>query len=370
MNTSSDPMNSGSPTTDRASIPPLPGRRPTPETTVITGAGGWLGRALVTRLAAATDRQRLRLLAHSTAEQAALASWCSDRSGVEIVIGDISKADTAARLLHGVGSDTDVIHAAGIIHPKYVRQFTEVNANGARHIAEAALDAGIRRLVHVSSNSPFGTNPHPADLFRQHEPFHPYLGYGASKMQGEIAVGEVARRGLDHVIVRPPWFYGPFQPPRQTTFFRLVRAGRFPVLADGEQRRSMVYVENLVDGVLLAELTPGAGGRGYWIADARPYTVNEIVETVGRALTDEGFTVKAPGRPMPGIVGKVAETADRVLQRVGVYQQQLHVLGEMNKTIACDITASTDELGYHPAVELYEGMRRSIRWCVAEGLEL
>jgi nucleoside-diphosphate-sugar epimerase len=183
-------------------------------------------------------------------------------------------------------------------------------------------------------------------------------------------VFEAIDRGLDATIVRPPWFYGPFQPPRQTTFFRLIRAGRFPVVGDGEQRRSMVYVDNLVDGVIAAELTPAAKGKGYWVADERAYTVNEIVATVGRALTDEGLTVEAPTTRLPAIAGRVAELGDRIVQRLGRYQQQLHVLGEMNHTIACDISATRDELGYQPRVALYEGMRTSIRWCVAQGLEL
>lgn len=341
-----------------------------PHTTVVTGANGWLGRALVHRLLADPARTRLRLLAHSTADAAGLQAFVGDRDGVEIIIGDISRADTSRRLLFQVGADADVLHTAGIIHPKSVRQFTEVNTNGTRHVTEAALDAGVRRLVHVSSNSPFGTNPHHADTFRPDEPFNPYLGYGKSKMFAEMAVNEAAAAGLDTAIVRPPWFYGPFQPARQTTFFRMVRNGKFPVIGKGDQRRSMVYVDNLVDGVLAAELTPGAKGNGYWIADARAYTVYEIVETVGRALEDESLSVKPPSTRLPVLAARVAETGDRVLQAVGVYQQQLHVLGEMGHTIACDISRSTAELGYVPAVELYEGMRRSIRWCLENGLEL
>jgi nucleoside-diphosphate-sugar epimerase len=356
---------------DPAAVPvPTIERWASPHTTVVTGANGWLGRALVHRLAADPARVRLRLLAHSTADAAALQAFVGDRAGVEVVIGDVSRADTAKRLLHDVGADADVLHAAGIIHPKKVRQFTEVNVNGTRHVTEAAIDAGVRRLVHVSSNSPFGTNPHQADTFRADEPFNPYLGYGTSKMFAEMAVAEAAAAGLDTAIVRPPWFYGPFQPPRQTTFFRMVRGGKFPVIGKGDQRRSMVYVDNLVDGVLAAELTPAAKGNGYWIADARAYTVDEIVETVGRALTDEGLSVKPPATRLPALAARVAETGDRVLQAVGVYQQQLHVLGEMGHTIACDISRSTAELGYVPKVELYDGMRNSIRWCLENGLEL
>ena len=343
---------------------------PTPNVTVVTGAAGWLGQALVARLAAEPGRERLRLLVRTIAEEAFLAEQLAGRSGVEIVVGDVARADTARRLLHDVGDDVFVLHTAGIIHPRRMREFVEVNTHGTRHIADAALDHGVRRMVHVSSNSPFGTNPDPLDVFRADEPYNPYLGYGRSKMHAELAVLDAHRRGLDAVIVRPPWFYGPYQPARQTSFFRLVRRGKFPVIGAGDQRRSMVFVENLVDGLLAASRTPGVGGRGYWIADARPYTVAEIVETVGRALTAEGFDVTPNSTRLPQLAARLAEAGDRMLQSIGVYQQQLHVLGEMGHTIACDISAASTDLGYTPTVELLEGMRRSIRWCIDRGLEL
>ena len=171
---------------------PAPTRRSTPQCTAVTGAAGWLGTALVERLLADPARERLRLLVHTTAEAAVLTERTKHRSGVEVIVGDIAKADAALRLLHGLPTDTDLIHTAGIIHPSKVRQFFEVNANGTRHLTEAALDHGVRRMVHVSSNSPFGTNPHHSDTFRSDEPFNPYLGYGQSKMQAELAV-EIGR---------------------------------------------------------------------------------------------------------------------------------------------------------------------------------
>ena len=341
-------------------------RRDAPTTTVVTGAAGWLGRALVHRLLA-DGRTRLRVLVHTDAERALVPQG----DDISVEVGDVGKRDVVDRLFADADADTDVIHAAGVIHPKRVHDFYHTNPGGTRHVTAAATEAGVRRLVHVSSNSPFGTNPQPTDLFRQDEPYHPYYGYGRSKMEAEQVVFDAVQRdGLDAAVVRPPWFYGPFQPPRQTTFFRMVRAGRFPVVAGGTQRRSMVYVGNLVDGILAAELVPAAAGKGWWIADERPYEVNEIVETVGRALRDEGFSVKEGALRLPGIAGRVAEFGDRVVQRTGRYQQQLHVLGEMNKTIACDISASRDVLGYEPSIALYEGMRISIRWCKEQGLDL
>jgi nucleoside-diphosphate-sugar epimerase len=286
------------------------------------------------------------------------------------VIGDVTDSSSLEPLFAGLAGTIDVIHTAGVIHPDRTADFDRINTGGTIALLELARKHDARRFVHVSSNSPFGTNSHPGDRFRNDEPYHPYFGYGQSKMQAELAVFDAVEDGLDAVIVRPPWFYGPHQPARQTTFFKLVRTGRFPVIGDGEQVRSMVYVDNLVDGIMRAELVPTPAGRGWWIADARPYTVREIVETVGRALTAEGFDV-APNRTrLPAIAASVAEFADGLIQRSGRYNQQLHVLGEMGKNIACDISVAQAELGYEPAVALEEGMRRSIRWCLAQGIEL
>jgi nucleoside-diphosphate-sugar epimerase len=119
-----------------------------------------------------------------------------------------------------------------------------------------------------------------------------------------------------------------------------------------------------------AELTPTPPGRGWWIADAEPYEINHIVATVGRALAAEGFDVVPNRLRLPALAGRVAGRVDAVVQRSGRYVQQVHVLGEMDKTIACDIAVARAELGYEPTIALEDGMRQSIRWCVAQGLTL
>ena len=347
-----------------------------PDVTVITGAGGWLGTVLVAAFLSGDHEYqragRLRLLVRDPGDAVALRA-ASDR--VEVFVGDIGRADTARDLFRGlhhtdaVGS-VDVIHTAGIIHPNKMADFDAVNHQGTEHILRAAENAGVRRMVHVSSNSPFGTNADVADTFGHDEPFHPYFGYGRSKMDAELRVQDAVDRGLNVVMVRPPWFYGPHQPARQTTFFTLVRTGRFPVLGGGHQRRSMVFIDNLIEGIVRAELTPTAPGLAWWIADERAYTVSEIVETVGRALTAEGYDVKPNRLKLPNVVGDIAERIDGVFQRVDKYNQQFHVLGEMNKTIAVDIRAAQRDLGYSPDVSLYDGMRRSIQWCREQDIEL
>jgi nucleoside-diphosphate-sugar epimerase len=357
---------------DTAPMPETtPSLGPTPPILAVTGGAGWFGQALLHALVDPSNQWHrdgtIRALCKSDDDVAVVAA-ISNR--IEVIRGDITDAAAIAKLVAG-GAEVDVIHAAGVIHPGSVAEFFDVNAKGTQVVVDAGVSSGVRRLVHVSSNSPFGVNPDPQEMFRQDEPFHPYLGYGESKMQGEQSVRRaVSDHGLAAVVVRPPWFYGPYQPLRQTTFFKMVGGGRFPLFGGGHNRRSMVYVDNLVQGVLRAELVEGVSGRSYWIADERPYPVTEIVSTVQEALAAEGVSTKHGGLKIPNLVGNVAEKADRLIQKTGRYQQAVHVLGEMNKTIACDISASRTELGYEPEIALLEGMRRSIRWVKAQGVQL
>jgi nucleoside-diphosphate-sugar epimerase len=194
------------------------------------------------------------------------------------------------------------------------------------------------------------------------------MNYGRSKMEMERAVKQRADK-IETVLIRAPWFYGPNQPPRQTLFFRMVRDGKGPIVGDGTNLRSMAYVDNLCQGLLLAATVERAAGQVYWIADRQPYMMNEVIDTVERLLETE-FGQKCARKRMrlPGLASEVAYIMDFALQSLGLYHQKIHVLSEMNKTIACSVAKAEKELGYRPAVELEEGMRRSLRWCVDSGI--
>ena len=144
-----------------------------------------------------------------------------------------------------------------------------------------------------------------------------------------------------------------------------------PVVGPGNNSRSMAYVDNIVQGLLLCQRTPAAAGRTYWIADERPYTMNEIIDTIENVLEkDFSITVAHKRLRLPGVMSEVAVATDWALQAAGLYVTPMHVLGEMNKTIACSVERAKRELGYQPAVALREGMRRSIEWMLANGQKL
>jgi len=342
----------------------------------VTGALGWLGSRLVEVLLdglpdgpeelGGEPEREIRILVEPHQTAAAV-----ERFGkrVAVVAGDLRDPATLPPLFAGARITT-LVHSAGVIHPTRVRDFIEINAGGTRNLLEAAREVGLRRFIHVSSNSPLGCNPHPEHRFDESSPYHPYMGYGRSKMEAELLVREAGSRGdFETVIVRCPWFYGPGQPPRQSTFFTLIRTGRLPLVGDGGNRRSMAYLDNLCQGLLLCERVGQAAGRIYWIADRVAYPMREIIEVVERVIErDFGLPVAHRRIRLPGWTGDVATWVDRTLQAVGVYHQKIHVLGEMNKNIACSIARAEEELGYRPRIALEEGMRRSIAWLLEQGI--
>ena len=337
-----------------------------PGTVVVTGAAGWLGQNLVRALA--PGRELVRCLVRDPDDIPLL-----ELAGpsVDVVAGDVRDPAVIDRLFEGVTAPT-VFHAAAVIHPRrVVRELYDVNVGGTQLVLDRARRAGAGRFLHVSSNSPFGANHRPDDRFTEASPYHPYLSYGESKLEAEQLVRRSHERGdLATVILRPPWFYGPYQPARQTQWLGAVRRGRFPLVGDGTNRRSMVFTGNLVDALLAAETATAAPGRAYWIADPEPYAMADVLATVRDAFRAEGFEVTDRQPRIPALAGRMAEAADRVAQRAGVYVQAVHVLGELKDTIACDTSLAQADLGWTPATGLLDGMRVSIRWCLERGMAL
>lgn len=344
---------------------------------IVTGYPGWLASRLVEGLVDPESVDvgdprlaeevlgggKVRCLVHPAAADEAARRRSDD--AVEIVVGDIRDAEALARLFRDV-DDPVVFHIAGVIHPRRAREFEEVNHLGTRRLIEACK--GARALVYMSSNSPIGCGRE-GEVFDEDSSYNPYMGYGRSKMRAEMAVREAAEGGLRATIVRSPWFYGPRQPPRQTLFFKGVCAGAFPLVGDGSNLRSMAYVDNICQGLLRAVVRAPGQGEAYWIADARPYEMREIVETVREVMREQfGFRCKGRLIRLPRAVAAAARMVDAGLQGLGLYHEKIHVLGELDRTIACSIDRARNELGYEPRVELREGMRRSIAWCIDAGL--
>ncbi len=352
---------------------------------LITGVPGWLGNRLLEvltrpetaggqlgRVLDRVDVGEIRCLVLPGADTSFIRSLPGK---VRIVPGDLRQPATLSAFA-AAGRDAVMFHLAGLIHPRrFTRELYDINARGTHTLLAAAAGQDSRRprrLVVLSSNSPFGCNADRDSLFDESSPYRPYLSYGRSKMILEQEVQSFREReDMDIILLRPCWFYGPHQPRRQTTFFTMIRQGKFPLVGDGGNRRSLSYVDHTCQALLLAALTAESRHSTFWIADERPYSMLEIIDCVRDVLSEDfGLPVRRRVWKLPGFAAKMAYAGDWLLQSAGLYEQKLHVLSEMNKTIACSTALAAGQLGYLPDVSLREGMRRSVAWCLEAGYTL
>lgn len=347
------------------------------ELAIVTGVPGWLGSRLVECLTqglanveqlANPSGRKINILVNDALSDSQVGSW-RDHSQVRVVRGNLNNSDSLSPLFEGAAG-ASVFHLAGVIHPTHgVGEFYEVNTNGTKTLLALAQKAEVRRFVYMSSNSPMGTNKEKDEQFDESSPYVPYMNYGKSKMLAEQAVIEAGlSKSIETVIIRAPWFYGPGQPERQNLFFSMIKNGKVPLVGSGLNKRSMAYIDNLCQGLLLADKIEKACGQIYWIADRRPYSMKEIIDTIEKILEkDFHMTVAHKRMRLPGVASEMAYQLDGLLQNFGVYHQKIHVLSEMNKTIACSIAKAERELGFDPKVDLESGMRASIQWVLDNG---
>ncbi|MAG08675.1 hypothetical protein CMO89_04325 [Candidatus Woesearchaeota archaeon] len=320
---------------------------------LVTGAPGWLGTRVVEVLC--SKGYDVRCFALKGLDLSSL-----KKLNVETVEGDITKKETITEAVKDIHT---VVHCTGLIHPKKIKELYDINTQGTKNILEKSAEAGVKKFVYISSNSAQGCNIRRNMLMREDQKEKPEKSYGKSKYLAERAVRSFQNSGkLNTVILRPCWFYGPGQPERQTRLMKMVKAGNPLIFGNGRNIRSMSYIDNIVQAIILSMEKDIANGKIYWIADKRPYETIEIYRTIADILG-----VRLKPRYVPKIVSQVLEIGDDILQALGFYIQEVHVGGELVKNIACDISKAEKELGYDPKVDLKEGMRRSIEWAEKQG---
>ncbi|MDA9844264.1 NAD(P)-dependent oxidoreductase [Flavobacteriaceae bacterium] len=332
----------------------------------ITGGNGWLGKTLINTLINGDKLvienlkvENIKIISLDLIPVVFEKSFNNNK--VEYIKGDIRSKNDCDLFFKNINSKSVLFHCAGIIHPKKVSDFFEINYDGTRNLIEKAISKGINKIVVISSNSPIGCNKSNDYLFDEKSKYNPYMNYGKSKMLMEQFLMSKIKEGIDITIIRPPWFYGENMPSRQLTFYKMVKEGKFPMIGNGRNIRSKANVKNIVQGMILSSIVEKSKGEIYWIADEKPYTMKEIIYTVSEVLEREfGIVCKENHFKFPFLTGQLFQLLDFLLQKIDVYNQKIHVASELNKNIGCSIQKAKDELGYNPKVSLYDGIKFSL----------
>lgn len=301
---------------------------------LVTGANGFVGGALCAALCRQGHvvRAAVRTAAYGDLQRA--------------VIGEINDmTDWGAAL-----RDVDVvIHLAARVHVMQddsadpLAEFRKVNVAGSENLARQAAQAGVKRLVYVSSIKVNGEETQGGDKFSELDAPLPQDPYGVSKWESEQALHRVAlETGLEIVIVRPPLVYGAGVKGNFAQMLKVLARG-FPLpLASVVNLRSLVYVGNLADALIVCATHPHATGQTYLVSDGEDISTPDLLRQLGAAM-------EHPARlfPCPAVLLKLAG------RLTGRAEQIDRLLGSLQ----VDSGKIRRELGWTPPYTLSQGLQ-------------
>lgn len=313
-------------------------------TTLVTGATGFLGGALVRRLVAGGDPVRAAVRDAGSPAAAALRAV-----GVDCVeVGDIGPATSWSAALGGVRT---VVHCAARVHQLRdtaddpLTEFRRVNTVGTLHLADAAMDAGVNRMVFVSTIGVNGSETS-RGAFGPSSPIVPNSPYALSKWEAEQGLStRAASGGPEVVVVRPPLIYGPQAPGNFDALVRAVRKGLPLPLGAVRNLRSFAAVDNVADLLRVCIDHPEAAGGVFYVSDAEDVSTAEFIRRIAAAAGLPSRLLPVPVwllRAGAGLVGKAG------------------TLEKIAGTLQVDISETRHRLGWAPVVTMEETLRASL----------
>lgn len=312
---------------------------------LVTGASGFIGQRLCQRLT--NDGSTVRFLVRSSKHPAALTGAGMERC----IIENIGPTTDWSKALHGI--DT-VVHLAARVHQMNdqasdpLAEFRSVNVAGTKRLAQMAVQSGVKRFVFVSSIKVHGEE---RDIcYRESDPLVPQDNYGISKMEAEYLLRRIeAEAGLEVTIIRPPLVYGPGVKANFHSMMKVIATGVPLPLATVTNKRSMIYVDNLVDALSLCIRHPNAAGRDYLVSDGDDVSTPELIRRVASALNRSARLYPFPTCFLH-LIGRLLGKSPAIKRLTGTQQ--------------VDISNIQTQLGWKPPFTMQEGLSTTAEWFI------
>jgi nucleoside-diphosphate-sugar epimerase len=308
----------------------------------ITGATGFVGSALIRRLL----QEKVRI------KGAVLEGEDAGHLPAEVervIVAPLSESSDYTAILHQVDI---VIHLAARVHVMHdsaadpLHEFRRVNLHGTERLARQAVEAGVHRLLFVSTVKVHGeetTTPYQED-----SPLAASDPYGLSKVEAEAALQRVAAEtGLEVVVLRSPLVYGPGVKANFRQLIGAVSRGMPLPFGSIHNMRSLVYVENLADALACCATSKNAAGRTYLVSDCDDVSTQELIRRVAFALGVPCRLLPFPPSVMR-VVGKI----------VGRSQAVERLLGSLQ----LDCRRIRSELAWTPPFTMEQGLEKTVTW--------
>jgi nucleoside-diphosphate-sugar epimerase len=306
---------------------------------LITGAAGFVGRSMC---------RELQLRGHDV--RGATRTSCGDLQVPAAPVGDIGPDTQWSAVLAGRKA---VIHLAAHVHVMRgeagdaAGDFDRVNVGGSENLARQAARAGVRRFLFLSSVKVNGEIS-AARAFVESDPARPTDAYGTSKAEAERRLKTVsAQTGMEIVIVRPPVVYGPGVKANFLKLLRAVDAGIPLPFSSIDNRRSLVYVGNLVHALEACLSHPEAAGRTFFVSDDHDVSSPELVREIAVALERKPRLFPFPPALLRGI-SLLTGSSEQVARLTGSLQ--------------VDVSSIKSALGWLPPFTLQQGLAQTASW--------
>lgn len=320
---------------------------------LVTGADGFLGRHFLARLAQLNIPAVAMVLPGLQTPPLP--------GDPQVVRADLLDAQSLRGATVGV---THVIHLAARVHMMNDTAadpdaaFNEVNVTGTRNVLTAAADSGATHFLLMSSVKAMGEEQ--TGAFDEDSPPQPQTPYGRSKLLAEQALLAVAaQRGMHAVVLRLPMVYGPGNKGNVLKLIEAADQGRRLPLGRVNNRRSMVYVGNVVEAALAAIRSERTGGQVYLVCDERPYGSGELYAAICRAMDKEPLLRNVPVWILK-LMGRVGDAAKAILRRPMPVDSD--IIGRLVGDLCFDCGKIHRDAGFSPSVGLDEGIAATVQW--------
>lgn len=315
---------------------------------LITGAGGFIGSHLLKRWMERGHEARALFLPDENAEAA-------EELGVQIFRGDLTRPET----LEGIGDGVEIVFhlAARVVDWGSKKTFSRIMIDGTRNLLEAAGDP-IDRFVYFSSIAALGFGRDMAGLDEDSVRKPCGVAYCDTKIEAEDLVADYCRRHrIDYTIIRPANVIGPGSV-WVTDIIDAFRRGPLPVIAGGKNPGAFVYIDNLVDGTLLAAEADAARNRTYHFRDEYTIDWKTYLEQLG-ALVD-----KKPAGSIPfSVAWGLGSVMEHLLTPLGIRPPMTRLAAAvMGKNNDVDITRAKTELGWKTRIDEAAAMAAIRDW--------
>ncbi len=316
---------------------------------LVTGGTGFIGSHLVEALLQCGVEVRCLLRKKNDLK------WLAGLP-IEAAFGDCSDS---ASLEEAVKEVDEIFHLAGVTKAVEESTYFEVNAFGTERLIRACLNNNprVQKFIYLSSQAAAGPCRN-GDRKRESDTCEPVSAYGRSKRRGEELALAFAHQ-IPLLILRPSAVYGPRERDIYT-FFKLLSRKIKPCFSGENQHMSLCYVEDIIQGILLAAQSKEPSGEIFFLSDGQDYPMEEVGDVFAQAMGVNAFSIRIPEWTIVS-VASFSEYFSKLSRKPPLLSKG-KVEEMLQRNWVCDIAKARATLGFEPRVSLKQGAELTYQW--------